>query len=151
MIHHIAFQRNQILYLVAKTGSGKSAIPLTIGSLQTGVTLSMVPLIGLGSNQVNNSRNLTNLIEAYHLDKNRGGGSYALRRRLLSLHPREANRVSIFLHASPQSLKVGSFWYKYLFQLASMNSFKYMLELPFDCHFFVIICCQLSKAILTVY
>jgi len=34
-IHHIAFQRDQILYLAAKTGSGKSAIPLTIGSLQT--------------------------------------------------------------------------------------------------------------------
>jgi hypothetical protein len=28
--------------------------------------------------------------------------------------------------------------------------FKYRLEHPFDCHFFVIICCQLSKAILTV-
>ena len=55
-IHHTAFQHNQILYLLAKTGSGKSAIPLTIGSLQTGVTLSMVPLIGLGSDQVNNSR-----------------------------------------------------------------------------------------------
>ena len=111
----------------------------------------MVPLVGLGSDQVNNSRNSTNLIEAYHLDENRGVDGYALRRRLLSLLPREANRVSIFLHASPQSLKVGSFWYKYLFQLASMNSFKYMLELPFDCHFFVIICCQLSKAILTVH
>ena len=120
-IHHIAFQRDQILYLVAKTGSGKSAIPLTIGSLQTGVTLSMVPLVGLGSDQVNNSRNSTNLIEAYHLDENRGVDGYALRRQLLSLHPRDANRVSIFLYASPQSLKEGSFWYKCLFQLASMN------------------------------
>ena len=77
------------------------AIPLTIGSLQTGVTLSMVPLVGLGSDQVNNSRNSSNLIEAYHLDKNRGVDGYALRRRLLSLLPREANRVSIFLYASP--------------------------------------------------
>jgi len=95
-IHHIAFQHDQILYLVAKSGSGKSAIPLKIGSLQTGVTLSMVPLVGLGSDQVNNSRNSTNSIEAYHLDENRGGDGYALRRRLLSLHPREANPVSIF-------------------------------------------------------
>ena len=67
-IHHIAFQRDQILYIVAKTGSGKSTIPLTIGAFRTGVTLSMVPLVGLGSDQVNNSRNSTNLIEAYHLD-----------------------------------------------------------------------------------
>ena len=120
-IHHIAFQRDQILYIVAKTGSGKLAIPLTIESLQTGVTLSMVPLVGLGSDQVINSRNSSNLIEAYHLDKNCGVNGYALRRRLLSLLPREANRVSIFLYASPQSLKEGTFWYKCLFQLASMN------------------------------
>ena len=56
----------------------------------------MVPLVGLGSDQVNNSRNLTNLIEAYHLDENLGVDGYALRCRLLSLHHREANRVSIF-------------------------------------------------------
>jgi hypothetical protein len=60
MIHHVAFHCNQILYIVAKTGSGKLAIPLTIGSLQTGVTLSMVLLVGLGSDQVNNSRNSKN-------------------------------------------------------------------------------------------
>ena len=119
VIHHIAFQRDQILYLVAKTGSGKSAIPLRIGSLQTGVTLSMVPLVGLGSNQVNNSRNSTNLIKAYHLDKNRGVDGFALHHRLLSLHPRELGFH--FLYASPQSLKEGSFWYKCLFQLALMN------------------------------
>ena len=120
-IHHIAFQRDQILYIVAKTGSSKSTIPLTIGSLQTGVTCSMVPLVGLGSDQVNNSRNSTNLIEAYHLDENRGVDGYALRRRLLSLNPREVNRVSIFLYATPQSLKEGTFWYMCLFQLALMN------------------------------
>ncbi len=52
-IHHIAFQCNQLLYIIAKTGLGKSAIPLTIGLLQTGVTLLMIPLVGLGSDQVN--------------------------------------------------------------------------------------------------
>ncbi len=46
-IHRIAFCDNQLIYIVAKTGSGKSAIPLTAGSLLTGVTLSMVPLVGL--------------------------------------------------------------------------------------------------------
>jgi superfamily II DNA helicase RecQ len=120
-VHHIAFHHDQIVYIVAKTGSGKSAIPLSIGSLQTGVTLTMVPLVGLGSDQVNNSRNRNNLIKAYHLDKNRGRDGYTLRSRLLSLHPREAECVSIFLYALPQSLKDGSFWYKCLFELASKN------------------------------
>ncbi len=120
-IHHVAFHRDQIVYIVAKTGSGKSAIPLSIGLLQTGVTLLMVPLIGLGSDQVNNSWNSNNLIEAYHLDENRGRDGYALRSQLLSLHSREAESVSIFLYALPQSLKDGSFWYKCLFELASKN------------------------------
>ena len=51
-IHHVAFHRNQIIYIIAETGPGKSAILLSIGSLQARVTLSMVPLVGLGSNPV---------------------------------------------------------------------------------------------------
>ena len=120
-IHHVAFHCNQIVYIVAKTGSGKSAIPLSIGSLQTGVTLLMVPLIGFGSDQVNNSRNSKNLSEAYHLDENRGHDGFALRSWLLSLHPHEAEFVSIFLYASPQSLKESSFWFTCLFELALKN------------------------------
>jgi hypothetical protein len=116
-IHHVAFHRDQIVYIIAKTGSGKSAISLLIGLLQTGVTLLMVPLVRLGSDQVKNSRNCKNLIEAYHLNENRGRDGYALRSWLLSLHPREADCVSIFLYALPQSLKEGSFWYKCLFEL----------------------------------
>ena len=78
-IHHVAFHHDQIVYIVAKTGSGKLAILLLIGLLQTRVTLLMVLLVGLGSDQVNNSRNSKNLIKAYHLDKNRGPDGYALR------------------------------------------------------------------------
>ena len=120
-IHHIASHHDQIVYIIAKTGSGKSEIPLPIGSLPTGVTLSMVPLVGLGSDQVINSRHSKNLIEAYHLDKNPGCDGYALRSWLLSLHPHEAECVSIFFYVLPQSLKEGSFWYKCLFELASKN------------------------------
>jgi hypothetical protein len=78
-IHHVAFHHDQIVYIIAMTGSGKLAIPLPIRSLQTGVTCLMVPLVGLGSDQVNNSKNSKILIEAYHLDKNRGCDGYALR------------------------------------------------------------------------
>jgi hypothetical protein len=51
-ISDIVFSCDTTTFLIAKTGSGKSAIPLTVGSLLTGVTLTMVPLVGLGSNQV---------------------------------------------------------------------------------------------------
>jgi hypothetical protein len=50
-IHNIAFNCDQIVYQIAKMGSGKSAILLTVGSLQRGVTLLVVPLVGLDSNQ----------------------------------------------------------------------------------------------------
>ncbi len=32
-VHSIAFHRDRLLYLIAKTGLGKSAIPLTIGAM----------------------------------------------------------------------------------------------------------------------
>jgi hypothetical protein len=45
-IHDVAFSRHQLIYLVAKTGSGKSAVPMTVGSLQMGVTLnSLRPIL----------------------------------------------------------------------------------------------------------
>ena len=56
-IYDLAFFRDRLVFVIAKTGSGKSAIPLTVGSLQRGITLTMVPLIRLGSNQVDKSTN----------------------------------------------------------------------------------------------
>ena len=44
-----------IVYLILKTGSGKSTVPLTIVTLCRGVTVVMVPLVGLGSDQVKKS------------------------------------------------------------------------------------------------
>ncbi len=41
--------------------------------------------------------------------------------RLLSLNPREADAVSIFLYVSPQSLQPGTFWQKLLATLASKD------------------------------
>ena len=120
-IHVIAFSRDTSTFLIAKTGSGKSAVPLTVGSLLTGITLTMVPLVGLGSDQVNKCSNDVNYIEGYHLDEHRGSDARLLRDRLISLNEDEAEYVSVFLYASPQSLQVGKFWYKTLMNLASKN------------------------------
>ena len=48
-IHRAAFHRDELVYIIAKTGLGKFAIPLTVGLLLTGVVITLVPLIGLGS------------------------------------------------------------------------------------------------------
>jgi hypothetical protein len=68
-IHRAAFHRDELVYIIAKTGSGKSAVPLTVGSLLTGVVITRVPLVGLGSDQVSKSCNSNNYIKAYHVDK----------------------------------------------------------------------------------
>jgi superfamily II DNA helicase RecQ len=117
-VHSLAFQRDRILYLIAKTGSGKSAVPLTDGSLCNGITLTMVPLVGLGSDQVSKSTKESNFIEAYHLDEQHmGTDAQVLSKRLLALNEREAKCVSNFLYVSPQSLQHGisgtSYWLPY--------------------------------------
>jgi hypothetical protein len=102
-------------------GLGKSVIPLTVGSLQMGITLTMVPLGRLGSNQVNSAQNRDDFIKAYHLDKHRGVFGKDLRKQLLSLHPLEADHVSNFMYASPQLLQEGSSWYRCLMTISKQN------------------------------
>jgi hypothetical protein len=65
--------------MIAKTGSGKSAIPLMVGTLLTGVVITLVPLVGLGSNQVSKSCNAANYVEAYHIAEHRGKDAKKLR------------------------------------------------------------------------
>ncbi len=84
----------------------------------------MVPLVGLGSNQVNKCSNPDNFIEGYRLNELRGTDSSLLRKRLLSLGEYEADNVAIFLYASPQSLDVGQDWHRTLMTLSSKNLIK---------------------------
>jgi hypothetical protein len=64
---------------------------------------------------------LDNLIKAYHLDEHRGNDGQALRDRLMYLSDCEADHVSIFLYALPQSLQVGTVWYYCLSTFASLS------------------------------
>jgi superfamily II DNA helicase RecQ len=121
-VHDIAFVKDKIFYIIAKTGSGKSAIPLTVGCMLSGVSLTMVPLVGLGSDQVSKSFNEDHFVESYHLDEMRGPCGRALRQRLESLHSAEAECVSIFLYASPKSLLDDSPWFRCL-QSLSLRGF----------------------------
>ena len=65
----------------------------------------MVPLMGLGSNQVNKSTNLGQRIEAYHVDKNHGNDFLEFVSCLISVQ-REDGRPdsSTNIFCSPQSL-----------------------------------------------
>ena len=93
----LAFFPNTLLYIISKTGSEKSAIPLTTGTLTSGVIITLVPLIGLGSDQVAKSRNANHYIEAYHLDEQNNESARELSKRLNTMHQTEANHCTIFL------------------------------------------------------
>ncbi len=107
-----------MVYVCAKTGSGKLAIPLTAGSLLSRVIITLVPLVGLGSDQVSKSTHDGSFIEAYHVDEHRGPDATLIKKRLLSITAAEAKHVLIFLYMSPQSLQPNLFWHKVLCELA---------------------------------
>ena len=63
-IYYMVFLCSQVVYLIHKTGEGKSLVIITTAAMLRGVTIVMVPLIGLGSDQVNKAVNLGQHIEA---------------------------------------------------------------------------------------
>ena len=73
---------------------------------------------------MNKCSNPDNFVEGYHLDEHRGSDSGLLRKRLLSLGEYEADNVSIFIYASPQSIDVGRDWHRTLMTRSSRNLIK---------------------------
>jgi len=117
-IHEGSFKDGSVIHVWAKTGSGKSAIPLTISTLRRGITVVLVPLLGLGSDQVTKSHGVGGNIESYHVDEHQGEDAALLHKRLSSYDKKESEHVSIILFVSPQALGAKSHWFKKLKLLA---------------------------------
>ncbi len=115
-IYLLGFNLRPITIVLSKTGSGKTAVPLTVGRLRRGVSLFMVPLIGLGCDLVEKYNNYHQDVEAYHLDEHREKGDVdALLLRLSTL---TLNRT-VYLFVSPQTLSSSSLWWKHLMKLSN--------------------------------
>ena len=71
--------------MVRATADGKSLVPQTAALLRKGVAIIMVPLHGLGSNQVEKANIPEQGIEAYHIDEHKRADGSMLRDHLLSL------------------------------------------------------------------
>jgi hypothetical protein len=82
------------------------AMVLTTSTILRGITLVVVPLLGLGCDQVAKTQHCHYKIEAFHLDKNRGQYQLTIQQHLLTITHHHSQ--SIILFASPQSLKEGS-------------------------------------------
>ena len=103
-INHCLFG-NSVLYINAKCADGKSLCPLTLAGMLRGVTLVLVPLVGLGSDQVSKAENPNHNFEAYHIDEHRGAHAKKLKQRLLSYTADEASHKIIMAYINPQSFK----------------------------------------------
>ena len=65
----MVFLTDQMIYLIRKTGDGKSLVFLATAVMLWGVIAVMFPLIGLGSDQVNEAMKIKHGVEAYHIEE----------------------------------------------------------------------------------
>ena len=79
----------------------------------------MMPLLGLGCDQVSTSKRLEKRFNAYHVDEFRDKDYAKLIRRLETYHP--SDKTSILILISPQELKPSSRRYKLFITLAEMG------------------------------
>ena len=96
------------LSLVRKTGEGKSMVFQGAATIMRGVSIFIMPLIGLGSDQLSKSYNPAARVYARHLDEETIESARELSQHLIGLS--RAERKSFILYASPQSFRPGTVW-----------------------------------------
>ena len=115
-IFFLVFLKVGMMYLIRKTGEGKSLVLLGMATALRGITIDMVPLLGLGCDQVSKSKCINKRFEAYHVDEFRDKDYEKLIRRLKTYRP--SDKTSILIIISPQELNPSSRWYKLFVTLA---------------------------------
>ena len=93
-INHLAFSDNASLIVIRRTTDGKSLIPLATSVLRGGIALILVPLHGLGSDQVEKAAIEDKGVEAYYIDKHRNTNAKSLHKRLSAFTTAEANHAT---------------------------------------------------------
>jgi superfamily II DNA helicase RecQ len=116
-IFYLVFLRVRMMYLIRKTGEGKSLVLLGTATMLRGVNVCLVPLLGLGSSQASKSRSAKHRVEGYHVDEYRDQDFDLLSRRM-RLYSR-SERSSIIVYISIQNLKQGSKWCRLLTDMAA--------------------------------
>ena len=116
-IFQLCIRRISMLYLIRKTGEGKSLVLKGMATIKRGITVCLVPLVGLGSDQVCKTTCTKCGVEAYHVDEWRGDRCERLMKRLSIFDPSKQHK-SIVLFISPQQLGDGTQWCNLLKHLA---------------------------------
>ena len=111
-INHCAGNNDTFLNVIRRTADGKSLIPLTVSLIRNGISIVLVPLHGLGSNQVKKANIPEYGVEAHYVDEHKYADADALQRRLLKMTKAELQENTVILFISPNSLGHDSAWYK---------------------------------------
>ena len=73
-----------------------------------------MPLVGLGSDQVEKATWIEHNVEAYHADEHKKGDATLLIKRLLGMSEEEVGEITVLLYLSPRALSkdsdLMSFW-----------------------------------------
>ena len=121
-MHHLAFSKTQtILHLIRHTADGKSLVPMLTGLLRGRVSLVVVPLIGLGSDQVSKATQEQCGVYAYHADEHKGPAATLLRQRILSMGNVEMRNSTILVYISPQSF-IKKEWFQFFTTLSKQHN-----------------------------
>ena len=70
-INHCTFEDDTYISINRGTADGKSLVPQTLTITRRGVALIMVPLVGLGTDQVEKAQLAEHGIESYHIDEHK--------------------------------------------------------------------------------
>ena len=70
-INHLLMNNDTYLILIRRTADGKSLVSLTVATICRGIAIIRVPLIGIGSDQVEKAIVVDHNVEACHADKHK--------------------------------------------------------------------------------
>ena len=118
-IFQLTFRKLDMMYLIRKCGDGKSLVMHAMATILRGITIVMVPLIGLGNDQISKTKRPELGVEAYHIDEFRDDDASKLTERLETYDPDDND--SIIIYISPQNLRPTTKWYKKLVSLAEQG------------------------------
>ena len=103
-INHCTFEDDTYISINRGTADGKSLVPQTLSITRRGVAIIMVPLVGLGTDQVEKAQLAEHGIESYHIDEHKRNDEKKLMRRLMSATHDELKYCRIMAFVGPGTL-----------------------------------------------
>ena len=123
-INHCTFNDDTFISICRGTADGKSLVPQTLTILRRGIAIIMVPLVGLGTDQVEKAYLEDHGIESYHVDEHKRQDGVMPMRRLKSATIDELKYRRIMAFVGPGTL-INPAWVRIWERLARQGLISY--------------------------